>query len=218
MPLSWTIRHGRSVLELKLTDFGHVGVFPEHAGNWDWIGRQLKAAGEPLKVLNLFAYTGGATLAAAAAGAEVVHVDSAQNTVLWARRNTESSGLSDASIRWISEDSLKFVAREIKRGNKYHGVILDPPSYGHGPKGEVWKIQDNLPELLELCMELTEQDRRFVLLSCHSSGYLPSDLQELLTGVVGDLRGRKVEAGGLAIKSADGRQLPSGIAARWSVC
>ncbi len=215
MPLSWMIHHGRVQMELKLTDFGHVGVFPEHAGNWDWITRQLKAAGEPLKVLNLFAYTGGATLACAAAGAEVVHVDSAQNSVLWARRNTEASGLGDASIRWITEDSLKFVARELKRGNKYHGVVLDPPSYGHGPKGEVWKIQEHLPELLENCAELTRHDRRFILLSCHTTGYVPADLKRILKEA--KITKGKIQAGGLAVRSVDGRNLPSGIAARWSV-
>ncbi len=216
MPLSWQIKHANTQMELKLTDFGHVGVFPEHAGNWDWLSKQVKAAGETLKVLNLFAYTGGATLACAAAGAEVVHVDSAQNSVLWARRNTESSGLSGSTIRWITEDALKFVGREIKRGNKYHGLVLDPPSYGHGPKGEVWKIQNDLPELLRKCGELIAQDRRFILLSCHTKGYVPADLQRILKTAYPDLKG-KIEAGGLAIRSADGRNLPCGIAARWSV-
>ncbi|HUS39689.1 MAG TPA: class I SAM-dependent methyltransferase, partial [Pirellulales bacterium] len=169
IPLSWPINHASTTMELKLTDFGHVGVFPEHSGNWDWITQQLKANSGTLRVLNLFAYTGGATLACAAAGAEVVHVDSAQNSVLWARRNTEASGLRDATIRWITEDALKFVGREIKRGNKYHVVIIDPPSYGHGPKGEVWKIQEHLPELLEKCMELTREDPRFILLSSHTT-------------------------------------------------
>jgi 23S rRNA (cytosine1962-C5)-methyltransferase len=215
IPLSWPIYHGQAQLELKLTDFGHIGVFPEHAGNWDWIARQLKAAGEPMRVLNLFAYTGGATLACAASGAEVVHVDSAQNSVLWARRNTERSGLGDASIRWITEDALKFVGRELKRGNKYHGVVLDPPSYGHGPKGEVWKIQTDLPELLEMCAELTEQDRRFILMSCHTTGYVPADLQKTLRD--GFPVDGPIQAGGLAIRAADGRNLPCGVAARWSI-
>ncbi len=216
MPLSWHINHGRAQMELKLTDFGHVGVFPEHAGNWDWIARQLKASSEPMRVLNLFAYTGGATIACATAGAEVVHVDSAQNTVLWARRNTASSGLlGEVSIRWITEDALKFVGREIKRGNKYHAVILDPPSYGHGPKGEAWKIQNNLPELLEICVELTEQDRRFILMSCHTAGYVPADLQKILREAF-PVDGA-IQAGGLAIRAADGRNLPCGVAARLSV-
>jgi 23S rRNA (cytosine1962-C5)-methyltransferase len=214
LPLSWTINHGSTVMELKLTEFGHLGVFPEHAGNWDWITRQLKSSNGTLKVLNLFAYTGGATLAAAAAGAEVVHVDSAQNSVLWARRNTEASGLGNTSIRWITEDALKFVSRELKRGNKYHGLVLDPPSYGHGPKGEVWKIQEHLPELLEQCMELTADDRRFILMSSHTTGYVPSDLERIVSKALGN-HGGKLDAGGLAIRAVDGRQLPSGIALRW---
>jgi 23S rRNA (cytosine1962-C5)-methyltransferase len=214
IPLSWPINHASTTMELKLTDFGHLGVFPEHSGNWDWITQQLKSNSGTLRVLNLFAYTGGATLACAAAGAEVVHVDSAQNSVLWARRNTEASGLRDATIRWITEDALKFVGREIKRGNKYHVVIIDPPSYGHGPKGEVWKIQEHLPELLEKCMELTREDPRFILLSSHTTGYLPNDLQQILAEALGKRRGR-LESGGLAIRAADGRQLPSGIAVRW---
>jgi len=216
MPLAWSINHNGSTLELKLTDFGHVGVFPEHAVNWDWITHQLRASGETLKVLNLFAYTGGATIAAVAGGAEVVHVDAAQNAVLWARRNTQASDMGAAAIRWITEDVRKFVQREIKRGNKYHGVVLDPPSYGHGPKGEVWKLQDHLPELLQMCADLTAADRRFLLLSCHTTGVDPSDLERMLEDAMGDLSHGKMESGGLAIQSTDGRQMPAGIATRWS--
>jgi len=215
MPLSWKIKHEKWDLELKLTDFGKVGVFPEQSGNWDWMTRQLKDSGETLKVLNLFAYTGGATLAAASCGAEVVHVDSAQNSVLWARRNTVSSGLTGQSIRWITEDSRKFATRELKRGNKYHGVVMDPPSYGHGPKGEVWKIQQDLDELLDLCMELTEHDRRFILISCHTEGYEPADLEQKLRRALGSRHGGAFESGGLAIRAADERPLHCGIAVRW---
>jgi len=216
MPLSWSINYGKLQFELKLTDFGHVGIFPEQAGNWDWIAKQVKAAGEPLKVLNLFAYTGGATMAAAAAGAEVVHVDAAQNTVLWARRNTEASGLGDSSIRWITEDAAKFVQRELKRKNTYHGVVLDPPTYGHGPKGEVWKIQEHLPPLLEMCAELTKGDRRFVLLSCHATRFIPADLEKMLAVSLGETKRQKIEAGGLVLVAPDKRQLAGGIAARWA--
>ncbi|MCE9544756.1 MAG: class I SAM-dependent methyltransferase [Planctomycetia bacterium] len=215
MPLSWPIQYGKLTFELKLTDFGHVGIFPEQAVNWDWINRQIKSAGEPLRILNLFAYTGGATMAAAAAGAEVVHVDSAQNTVLWARRNTEASGLGDASIRWITEDATKFVTRELKRKNTYHGVILDPPTYGHGPKGEVWKIQEHLKPLLEMCAELMAEHGRFVLLSCHTTKLLPAELEGMLSGTFAESKGRKIESGGLALTTSDGRQLAGGIASRW---
>lgn len=217
MPLAWTIGHNGSTFELKLTDFGHVGLFPEHAVNWDWITHQIRSSGENLKVLNLFAYTGGATIAAVAGGGEVVHVDAAQNAVLWARRNTQASEMAHAPIRWITEDVRKFVKREIKRGNKYHGVVLDPPSYGHGPKGEVWKLQEHLPDLLEMCAELTAHDRRFLLLSCHTTGVDPSDLESMLHDSMGNLSHGKMESGGLAIQAADGRQMPSGIATRWSV-
>ncbi len=217
MPLSWTIKYGGLNFELKMTDFGHVGLFPEHSSNWDWIARQVRKAGKPCRLLNLFAYTGGATLAAAYAGAEVVHVDAAQNALLWARRNTESSGLSSASIRWITEDVQKFVAREMKRGNKYKAVVLDPPTYGHGPKGEVWKIQQHLPELLEQCVELTGGNLKFALLSCHTTGYMPHNLENMLRDALYGRRGIKIEAGGLAIPCADGRHLPGGIAARLTI-
>jgi 23S rRNA (cytosine1962-C5)-methyltransferase len=216
MPLSWAINYGKLQFELKMTDFGHVGIFPEQAGNWDWLTKQIKGAGETLRVLNLFAYTGGATMAAAAAGAEVVHVDAAQNTVLWARRNTEGSGLGDASIRWITEDATKFVQRELKRKNTYHGVVLDPPTYGHGPKGEVWRIQEHLPPLLEMCVELTKADRRFMLLSCHTTRFMPGDLEKILATALGQTKPRDIEAGGLVLVAPDKRQLAGGIAARWA--
>ena len=217
VPLSWTIAHKKLVFELKLTDFGHVGIFPEQVVNWDWIRRQIKAINEPVRVLNLFAYTGGCTLVSAAVGAEVVHVDAAQNTVLWARRNTEASGLKGSPIRWITEDATRFLQREMKRGNTYHAVILDPPTFGHGPKGEIWKIEQHLPELLEHCMEITDEHRRFMLLSCHSTGIYPQEIQKYLTDALGDLRGGKVESGGLAIPCADGRQLYCGVATRWAL-
>jgi 23S rRNA (cytosine1962-C5)-methyltransferase len=210
----WTIAHGSLRFELKLTDFGHLGVFPEQAVNWDWIADQVRrAAPQPLKVLNLFAYTGGSTLAAAAAGAEVVHVDAARNTVDWARRNAELSGLAAAPIRWIAEDAALFVRRELKRGHRYQAVILDPPSYGHGPKGEVWKLADALPELLSLCAELTAADRRFVLLSCHSPGFGPGELGRLMAQTFGE---NGIETSEMFVRTESGRQLPCGAAARFS--
>ncbi|MBX3415048.1 MAG: class I SAM-dependent methyltransferase [Pirellulales bacterium] len=150
----WIVEHGDWRLELKRTEFGHVGVFPEQAENWDWLARQVRSAGRPLKVLNLFAYTGASTLAAAAAGASVVHVDAARNTVAWASRNARQSGLAEAPIRWIVEDAARFVRREVRRGNHYDAVILDPPSYGHGPKGEPWKLGEHLLPLLRECAVL----------------------------------------------------------------
>lgn len=216
----WTISHGEVTFELKLTDFGHVGLFPEQASNWDWIAKKCRRADTPLRVLNLFAYTGGSTLAAATAGAEVTHVDSARNVVQWARKNAELSGLADAPIRWIGEDALKFVKREAKRGRRYDAVILDPPSYGHGPKGEVWRLSKHLPKLLAACREvLTPTDdeavahpERFVLLTCHTPKYDAARLRGILLEAMPSGR---VHAEGLFIAAEGGRRLPSGVMARW---
>ena len=210
----WTISHGSLRFELKLTEFGHLGVFPEQAANWDWIAERVRQAKEPLKLLNLFAYTGGSTLAAAAAGAEVVHVDAARNTVAWARHYAELSGLAEAPIRWITEDSILFVRRELRRGNRYQAVILDPPSYGHGPKGEIWKLAEGLPELLSLCAELTEADRRFVLLSCHSPGCGPRELRRMMAEACGE---KSIETGEMSLYTASGRILPCGAMARLAI-
>ena len=163
LPGSWMIKHGTVNFLIKPTDFGHTGVFPEQQSNWDWLAEQIGLVSKPLKILNLFAYTGGSTLACAAAGASVVHVDAARNVVDWARENAALSNLSDAPIRWITEDAFKFVQREVRRGNQYDAIILDPPSYGHGPKGEVWKIDEHLPELLNLCGQLTQHQPQFIL-------------------------------------------------------
>jgi 23S rRNA (cytosine1962-C5)-methyltransferase len=231
-------------LQLDALPSGHVGVFPEQRESWDWIARQVakpqghKAAtvgrgndcapsttattgrgvmggGRQLKVLNLFAYTGGSTLAAAAAGAEVVHIDAARNVVDRARKNAELSGLADRPIRWIVEDAMKFCRREVKRGNRYDAVILDPPSYGHGPKGEPWKIDRDLLPLLELCRELTGEQRVFVLVTCHSPGIGPAELAAYLSeGIFGHC-GEPPAADELALQTADGRRLPAGVYARW---
>ena len=180
----WEISFGEHFkLRLQLSPVGHIGVFPEQAKNWAWIMRQvrrgIKAYGEPIRVLNLFGYTGGSTLAAAVAGAEVTQIDSAGNIVERARENAEISGLQAAPIRWIQEDAQLFCQREIKRGNTYHAVILDPPSYGHGPKNQVWKINQHLGELLVNCGELTEQQRSFMLLTSHTVGLDAADLEAM---------------------------------------
>lgn len=211
LPTRWTIRHRPIVLELKLTPFGHLGVFPEQAANWDWITQQVATQRRPLKVLNLFAYTGASTLAVAAAGAAVVHVDAARNTVAWARRNAELSGLAAAPIRWICEDAATFVRRELKRGNRYDAVILDPPSYGHGTKGSVWKLADQLPELLHDCARVTESNRSFVLLSCHTPDYGPRELAAMLGDAFG---GADITHGGMTLTTPSGRALASGAMAR----
>jgi 23S rRNA (cytosine1962-C5)-methyltransferase len=248
LPERWNIEHGPLVLELKPTDFGHLGVFPEQAANWDWIAGQVRRYGERrapvepdgqkpeptrasrpaeapagphapregLKVLNLFAYTGGSTLAAAAAGAAVVHVDSARNTVAWARRNAEHSSLAEAPIRWIAEDAMKFVKRELRRGNRYDAVVLDPPSYGHGPRGEVWRLSKHLPRLLQRCVELTAERLCFMLLTCHTPGYDASRVESLVAEALGDVAAGELSSGTLGIQTADGRTMPGGIVVRWS--
>jgi 23S rRNA (cytosine1962-C5)-methyltransferase len=215
VPAAWRLMHAGMTLELKLTTFGHVGVFPEQAENWQWIAQQVRSAGCPLKVLNLFAYTGASTLAAAAAGAEVVHVDAARVSVAWARRNAAQSGLEERPIRWIVEDARKFVQRELKRGSRYDGVILDPPSYGHGPRGQAWKLQQDLAALLAACGELLHDGGSFVLLSCHAPGLGPAELCQMLSDAGHVPRGA-IDARELSLQTRDGRQLPSGVAARWS--
>lgn len=218
LPPSWEVACLDFRLHLKPTDVGHLGIFPEQAANWAAIQRCVRRAvaqrSEPPKVLNLFAYTGGSTLAAAAAGADVVHVDAATNVVAWARQNAEISGLSAAPIRWIAEDARKFVEREIRRGNQYHIVILDPPSYGHGPKGQVWKLSKHLMPLLAMCGALTTTNRLMLLLTCHSTGISAADLEAMLAdSVYGSCQAGAV-ARPLWIPTADGRRLPAGLVAR----
>ncbi len=213
--------------ELKPTDFGHLGVFPEQAANWEWIARQVQTAatdGTRPKVLNLFAHTGGSTLAAALAGAEVVHVDSAKSAVAWARRNAELSGLADAPIRWIVEDAVRFVRRELNRGHRYDGVILDPPSYGHGPAGETWKLEDDLPGLLTACAELIADRRGFILLTCHTPSITRPLAGELLKSAMSAAPEFHTQASGgcelfgdeLFLVAGSSRKLPTGVVARWS--
>ncbi len=215
LPQQWTIVRRPLSFELRLTAFGHLGIFPEQAANWDWIVEQLAAIGRPVKVLNLFAYTGGSTLTAAAAGAEVVHVDAARNTTAWARRNAEQSGMTEKPIRWIVEDAQKFVCRELARSNRYDAVILDPPSYGHGPHGEVWQLSSDLEPLLQLCGQLTAGRRRFMLLTCHTPGFDPARLQRMMTEALGETDHGTATGRQLTIRSATGRELPSGVVARW---
>ncbi|HTQ38622.1 MAG TPA: class I SAM-dependent methyltransferase [Pirellulales bacterium] len=212
LPVTWTVCHQKIHFELKLTPFGHVGIFPEQAANWDWIAAQPHAT--PLQILNLFAYTGGSTLAAAAVGAKVTHVDAARNMVAWARRNAELSGLSAAPIRWIVDDALKFSRRELKRGNRYDAVILDPPSYGHGASGETWILEDDLPELLEMCRELTGPQLRFLLLTCHAPNYDARRLAQCLVTAGFAQNLQQIESGNLSLSSTDGLNLTAGAFAR----
>jgi 23S rRNA (cytosine1962-C5)-methyltransferase len=214
LPERWIVSHGRVTLELKPTPFGHLGVFAEQAPNWDWIGGRL--AERAARVLNLVAYTGGSSLAAAAAGAEVVHVDAANNVVAWARRNAELSGLADAPIRWITEDARRFVEREIRRNARYDAIILDPPSYGRGPRGEPFLFSRHLESLLQNAGRLLSDEPAFLLLTHHSSG--PAALRAndwFCESTGGRLARGQVESGELTIRSRCGRLLPSGNMIRW---
>lgn len=226
LPVEWCLEHcdsdsgdARFRLQLEALPSGQVGVFPEQRENWNWIARQVAKAqsklDRPLRVLNLFAYTGGSTLAAAAIGAHVVHIDAAQNIVDRAKQNAVLSSLAESPIRWIAEDAAKFCRREMKRGNRYDAVILDPPSYGHGPKGEPWKVDRDLLPLLTLCRELTAENRAFMLITCHSPGIGPAELAAYLSeGIFGHC-GQPPAAGELTLTTSDGRHLSAGVFARW---
>lgn len=220
LPESWKVKVGEFVFNISLSPFKHTGVFPEHRENWKYIKSQilnLKSLNPGPKVLNLFGYTGGSTLAAASAGAEVTHVDSSKPSVATASENAQLSGLTDAKIRWIVEDARKYVSREVKRGAKYNGIILDPPSYGHGVKGEVWKIEEDLLPLLQECRALLSEEVGFVLLNGYAAGYTPSAYAQLVSSVF-DVSLDQVERGELSIVESTPRAfiLPAGIYARFN--
>ena len=205
---------------LKPFSFKHTGLFPEQAVNWEWFSHILHGAprnpDRPLKVLNLFAYTGGATLAAAAAGAHVTHVDASKGMVNWAKENAAASGLGGAPIRWLVDDCVKFVERENRRGSRYDGIIMDPPSYGRGPKGEIWKLEVNIWPLLTLTAQLLSQDALFFLLNSYTTGLQPAVLSYMLSEAVAKGRGGQVEAQEVGLPvSANGLALPCGAAGRW---
>jgi 23S rRNA (cytosine1962-C5)-methyltransferase len=214
---AWPIQFGPMKLGLKFSDFGQVGLFPEQAANWNWIAEQVGAIAGPPKVLNLFGYTGGSTLAAAAAGAEVTHVDAANNVVAWARRNVAASRMEDAPIRWIAEDALTFMRRERRRRSQYHAVILDPPAYGHGPKGQRWKLAEHLGELLDLCLQLMEPDAHFLLLTAHSGELATAEglLKAAITSTPALQQRGKITASDIELMSAAGGRLHCGAAVRW---
>ncbi len=212
---TWMIEHPPFRLQLQPTPAGQVGLFPEQAENWDWLAERMRASDEPLTILNLFGYTGGSTLACAARGARVVHVDAARPMHAWARGNAQLSDLSQAPIRWIVEDARRFVRRELDRGRQYHGVILDPPTYGHGPTGRPWKISEDLLPLLRDCAQLTAAHRALILLTCHTPGLGPDELTQALGEAFAIPRGQ-VDARELRLHTADGRSLDAGVVARWS--
>ncbi len=222
-PRDWSVRVGDLTLELRLANAGQVGLFPEQGPSWAWLAdevgrlRALAPSGEPPAVLNLFAYTGAATLAAVAAGATAVHVDAARPAVAWARRNAALSELASAPVRWIVDDALGFAGREIRRQRRYDGIVLDPPSYGHGSTGRAWRLEDDLAPLLAACRELLVPGPAFVLLTGHTPDRGPDRLLEDLLdglgeGATGPDRG---EAGELDLETADGRRIGLGAFARW---
>ena len=224
LPEQWSIDYesvgGKLTFNLKPFSFKHTGLFPEQATNWDWFGNKIKeetGKGRQIKVLNLFAYTGGATLAAAAAGAAVTHVDASKGMVSWAKENAVSSGLGGAPVRWLVDDCGKFVEREIRRGNKYDGIIMDPPSYGRGPKGEIWKIEDSIYPFIERASQLLSDDPLFFLINSYTTGLAPSVLTYMISSAIVPQHGGKVvsEEIGLPV-STNGLVLPCGASGRWS--
>lgn len=221
LPQQWSIGYrllsGKELaFHLKPFSFKHTGLFPEQAANWDWFSEKIRMAGRPVKVLNLFAYTGGATLAAAAAGASVTHVDASKGMVTWAKENAGSSGLGDAPIRWLVDDCQKFVEREIRRGNHYDAIIMDPPSYGRGPKGEIWKIEDAIHPLVKLCVQLLSDQPLFFLINSYTTGLQPAVLAYLL-GTELKKFGGKIDSQEVGLPvSESGLILPCGASGRWS--
>lgn len=215
-PKNWQAKINGLTFGIKFSAFKHTGVFPEQVGNWEWIKKILNDS-KPAQVLNLFGYTGGATLAAAQAGAEVCHLDGSKPAVHWASENAILSGLDKKPIRWIVDDAVAFVQREIKRGRRYDGIIMDPPAFGHGPKGELWRIEKDFLKLLELCQQVLSPQPLFFLINGFASGYSAIAYQNNLLKLVTRFGG-KLETGELTIKEEgqDGRLLPCGIFARWS--
>lgn len=223
LPKEWTIQYSLPInkkltFHLKPFSFKHTGLFPEQAANWNWFSQLIADAvskGRQVKVLNLFAYTGGATLAAAAAGASVTHVDASKGMVTWAKENAISSGLKDAPIRWLVDDCVKFVEREIRRGNHYDAIIMDPPSYGRGPKGEIWKIEESVYPLIQLCSQILTDNPLFFLINSYTTGLQPVVLSYMISTVLGTANGTVTASEiGLPV-SSNGLVLPCGASGRY---
>ena len=223
LPKEWTIQYSLPInkkltFHLKPFSFKHTGLFPEQAANWNWFSQLIADAvskGRQVKVLNLFAYTGGATLAAAAAGASVTHVDASKGMVTWAKENAISSGLKDAPIRWLVDDCVKFVEREIRRGNHYDAIIMDPPSYGRGPKGEIWKIEESVYPLIQLCSQILTDNPLFFLINSYTTGLQPAVLSYMINTVLGTANGTVTASEiGLPV-SSNGLVLPCGASGRY---
>lgn len=218
LPKQWQISYKELTFNLQPFSFKHTGLFPEQAVNWDWFAEIIKKAGRPVKVLNLFAYTGGATAAAAKAGAAVTHVDASKGMVTWAKENAASSGLCDAPVRWIVDDCVKFVEREIRRGNHYDGIIMDPPSYGRGPKGEIWKIEEKIHPFIRLCTSLLSDKPLFYLINSYTTGLQPAVLSYMMSTEILPRFGGKIKAEEIGLPvSGNHLVLPCGASGRWSL-
>ncbi|MFD1955655.1 class I SAM-dependent methyltransferase [Paenibacillus thailandensis] len=216
LPERWTISYGELKFHIHPTNFKHTGLFPEQAVNWSWMMDKIRSAGRPIRVLNLFAYSGGATVAAAAAGAEVVHVDAAKGMVQWAKENAELSGLKDHPVRYITDDVFKFVQREQRRGRQYDAIIMDPPSYGRGPKGETWKLEENLYPFVEFCTTILSDNPLFLLINSYTTGLSPSVLHNLLHLTMKRKYGGMINCGEIGLPiTKSGLNLPCGILGRW---
>ncbi len=217
LPEKWKIRYKELTFQVRPMNFKHTGIFPEQAVNWDWAMDKIRNAGRPIQVLNLFAYTGGATLACAAAGASVCHVDAAKGMVAWARENAAVSGLQDRPVRWIVDDCAKFVEREIRRGHRYDALIMDPPSYGRGPSGEVWKLEKDLYNFVKLCTGVLSDSPLFVIINSYTTGLAPSVLGYLSDSLFSAKFGGGTECGELGLPvTRSGLTLPCGATGRWA--
>ena len=216
LPESWKVHSGELTFQVKPMNFKHTGLFPEQAVNWDFVMDKIRNAGRPIRVLNLFAYTGGATVACAKAGASVCHVDAAKGMVAWARENAKLSGLEDAPIRWIIDDCAKFVEREIRRGKTYDAIIMDPPSYGRGPGGEVWKLEDNIYDLIALCAGVLSEQPLFVAVNSYTTGLSPAVMEYILKTTLGPVYGGVTHCDEIGLPvSATGGVVPCGATAIW---
>ncbi|AJY77999.1 class I SAM-dependent methyltransferase [Paenibacillus beijingensis] len=216
LPDKWTISYGGLSFHIRPTNFKHTGLFPEQAVNWSWMMDKIHSAGRPIRVLNLFGYTGGATVAAAAAGAEVCHVDAAKGMVQWCKENVQLSGLEKRPVRYITDDVFKFVQREQRRGKQYDAIIMDPPSYGRGPNGEMWKLEQNLYPFLEFCTTILSEQPLFVLVNSYTTGLSPQVLHNLLHMTIGKKYGGRIHCGEIGLPiTASGLNLPCGILGRW---
>ncbi|MBR6891513.1 MAG: class I SAM-dependent methyltransferase, partial [Clostridia bacterium] len=216
LPERWTVAYGELKFYVRPTGFKHTGLFPEQVVNWDWMAGLIRSADRPIRVLNLFGYTGGATCACALAGAKVTHVDAAKGMVQWAGENRRLCGADETSVRWIVDDALKFVQREERRGNAYEGILMDPPSYGRGPGGEVWKLENELYGLVSACEKVLAEDALFMLINSYTTGLQPAVLGNMLTMAVARTRGGSVAADEIVLPVTEGGVLPCGASGRWS--